>query len=106
MAIRFPELSELLGHDTDKVRSVAQASYRGTAIDLQGLQCAPAANDRQMASSLAQHIQMHRLHFSRTTPQASSRSSGALQGIGSPRGLPGIKRSVPGLLRHTESFAR
>jgi hypothetical protein len=95
MAIRFPELSELLGHDTDKVRSVAQASYRG-AMDLQGLQCAAAANDLQVASELAQHIQKHRLHLSTTTRRVSSQGSGALQGIGAPRGVPGVERSSPG----------
>lgn len=99
MAIRFPELSELLGHDADKGRPVALASYRGAAMDLLGLHSAPAATAWQVASSLAQRTRI-RLHFSTTTRQVSSSGLGLAQGYARHQAV------ITELLRHTEDFAR
>jgi len=64
MTVQFPELSELLGHDADKVRLVARAFYRGAAMDLQRLVCAAATQEWQTVSVLAQRIQVDCLQLS------------------------------------------
>lgn len=71
MSIQFPQLSELLGHDPDKVRLVARTLYRGAAMDLQRLERAAAKHDWQVVRALAQRAQMFCLQLAENDAAAA-----------------------------------
>ena len=106
MTIQIPELSELLGHDPDKVRLVARALYRGAAMDLQRLACAAAENQWQAVSDLAQRIQAGCLQLSENDAASVVARLGRVAGDGFVDDYAKHHPVIAELLSHTEVFAR
>ena len=104
MNTQYPQLSELLGHDPDKVRLVARTLYRGAAMDLQRLECAAAKHDWRSVRAFAQRIQMFCLQLAENEAAAAVADLGRVPGAWFANAYGRHQPVIAGLLSRMKHF--